>query len=103
MSGLRFSDPDLTLSELMTEWPETVPILLAHRMLCVGCLISPFHTVIDACVAYRLDEIAFRAELRAAIAAGDAVPRDEGDADHGDGRTAVSLRSEPRGHAGHGP
>jgi hypothetical protein len=36
-------------------------------MMCIGCPITPFHTVIDACAEYNLDEAAFRAELRAAI------------------------------------
>jgi hybrid cluster-associated redox disulfide protein len=36
-------------------------------MLCVGCLIAPFHTIVDACMEYGLDEEAFSAELRAAV------------------------------------
>ena len=37
-------------------------------MLCFGCPIAPFHTVIDACLEYRLDEDQFRAKLREAVA-----------------------------------
>ena len=50
----------------MTAWPATIPVFLRHRMLCVGCLIAPFHTIADACKEYGLDEAAFAAELRAA-------------------------------------
>jgi len=32
-------------------------------MLCVGCLVSPFHTVMDACAEYGLDEEDFLTEL----------------------------------------
>jgi hypothetical protein len=39
-------------------------------MLCVGCLISPFHTVSDACAEYHLDEEAFVAELMQAAGLG---------------------------------
>tara|TARA_R100000750_G_scaffold26063_2_gene16740 strand:+ start:2779 stop:3009 length:231 start_codon:yes stop_codon:yes gene_type:complete len=67
MRGPRFDDPDLPLSELMTRWPPTVSVFLRHGMLCVGCLIAPFHTITDACAEYRLDEDAFIEELRHAI------------------------------------
>ncbi|RFP90232.1 DUF1858 domain-containing protein [Rhodobacteraceae bacterium 63075] len=66
----RLDDPDLPLSELMELWPETIPVFLRHRMICVGCLINPFHTIVDACAEYGLDEEIFVAELRAAVAAG---------------------------------
>jgi hybrid cluster-associated redox disulfide protein len=56
-------DPDLALVDLMTLWPETIPVFVRHRMLCVGCLIGPFHTVTDACAEYHLDEKAFLAEV----------------------------------------
>lgn len=62
-------DPDLSLSELMTRWPQTIPVFVRHRMICVGCLVSPFHTIADACAEYKLDQDAFMAELANAIAA----------------------------------
>lgn len=67
MSKPRIDDPDLALGDLMTAWPATIPVFLRHRMLCVGCLIAPFHTIADACAEYGLDEAEFTAELRAAI------------------------------------
>ena len=66
-------DPDMTLSELMSAWPQTVAVFLRHRMLCVGCLISPFHTIEDACDEYDLCLDAFVEELRASL--GEATPR----------------------------
>ncbi|MGB5864566.1 MAG: DUF1858 domain-containing protein [Sulfitobacter sp.] len=59
-------DPDLPLDMLMSLWPETIAVFLRHKMLCVGCMVSSFHTVIDACMEYDLDEWVFRAELHAA-------------------------------------
>lgn len=56
-------DPDLTLSDLMDAYPGTVAVFMRHGMICVGCLIGPFHTVADACAEYGLDEAAFRDEL----------------------------------------
>lgn len=67
MFGPRMDDPDLPLALMFRHWPATAQVFLAHRMLCLGCPIAPFHTVIDACAEYGLDEAQFRAELRAAV------------------------------------
>lgn len=67
MSHPDLHDPDLTLQDLMAVWPETVPVFLRYRMLCVGCVITPFHTVVDACADHHVDEPAFRAALAAAV------------------------------------
>lgn len=62
-------DPDLALDRIFKTWPEAPAVFIRHRMLCYGCPIAPFHTIIDACEEYELDEDAFRAELREAIGA----------------------------------
>lgn len=67
MTSWEIDDPDLPLTTLFTTWPATPAVFIRHKMLCFGCPIAPFHTVIDACKEYELDEHAFRAELRAAI------------------------------------
>ena len=61
------SDPDMPLSELISRWPQTIHVFLRYNMLCVGCLIGPFHTLVDACDAYQLDLDAFIDELIAAV------------------------------------
>lgn len=63
----RFYDPDLLLDDLMKTWPETIPVFFRHKMLCVGCLITPFHTVQDACTEYGLNIDAFYQELAEAL------------------------------------
>lgn len=68
MQTRQLDDPDLPLDTLMALWPATIAVFLAHKMLCVGCLVGPFHTVTDACQEYNLDEAAFRAELHKAVA-----------------------------------
>ena len=57
-------DPDLPLADLMTHWPETLPVFMRHKMLCVGCMVSPFHTLAEACRAYDLDQSNLLAELK---------------------------------------
>lgn len=67
MCGPDLDDPDLSLRLLFDHWPQTAAVFLSRRMLCFGCPIAPFHTVIDACAEYGLDEAAFRADLRRAL------------------------------------
>lgn len=63
MFGPKLTDPDLPLEDLMTLWPETIAVFVRHKMLCVGCMIGPFHTVHDACREYHLNEDSFMWEL----------------------------------------
>lgn len=58
-------NPDLPLADLFAAWPETAQPFLDRNMLCPGCPIAPFHTVIDACDEYHLEEETFRQEIRA--------------------------------------
>lgn len=58
----------MSVSEIMAEWPETVPVFLKHKMLCVGCFVGAFHTIADACFEHDLDEMQLCAELAAALA-----------------------------------
>lgn len=60
-------NPDLPLDELMARWPETIRVFLDYRLLCVGCLVAPFHTVIDACREHDVDEPSLRCDLLRAI------------------------------------
>ena len=74
MGPPRLDDPDLMLAQVFETWPAVIPVFLRRRMLCVGCPITPFHTVIDACEEYGLDEAEFRAELARAVS-GDVVTK----------------------------
>lgn len=67
MFGPMMEDPDLPLGLLFANWPAAATVFLSHGMFCFGCPIAPFHTVIDACAEYGLEEVLFRAELRAAV------------------------------------
>lgn len=67
MRSLSIDDPDLPLSELFRHWPAAAELFLSRRMLCFGCPIAPFHTVVDACSEYGLDEEGFRTDIRARV------------------------------------
>jgi hybrid cluster-associated redox disulfide protein len=45
----------LTVGEIMSRWPATIGVFLRYRMSCVGCPISGFHTLVDACEEHELD------------------------------------------------
>jgi len=49
-------EPDTTIDEIMRRWPATIPIVIGHGMLCVGCPIGRFHTLREACRAHGLSE-----------------------------------------------
>ena len=57
---------DDIVGEVMTNRPATIRVFLDFRMGCVGCPISAFHTVYDACMEHGVDRDEFLAALRAA-------------------------------------
>lgn len=57
------------VGEVMTARPATIRAFLDFRMGCVGCPISAFHTVDDACEEHGVDRDAFLAALRVAASA----------------------------------
>jgi hybrid cluster-associated redox disulfide protein len=68
MGGPGLEDPDLPLQLVFLRWPEVAAVFRLRGMACFGCPVAPFHTVIDACAEYGLDETAFRTALQAAMA-----------------------------------
>lgn len=79
MRAALLDNPGLPLADIMRRWPATVRVFLAHNMLCVGCMIGPFHSIDDACAEYGIDPVTLLAELHAAVraAAGPAGPAGE--------------------------
>lgn len=67
MISASIEDSDISLSEVMTRWPETIPVFLRYHMRCVGCLVASFHTVSDACCHHDACEEAFRKDLALAV------------------------------------
>jgi hybrid cluster-associated redox disulfide protein len=77
----RMLDPDLPIDEIMRRWPATIKVVVSNRMLCVGCPIGPFHTVVEACAAHGLDEHAVTDALLVAISGGGSQRSESADAD----------------------
>lgn len=76
-------DPNMTVDEIMRRWPETVHVVIRHKLHCIGCPFGIFHTVADACAIHEVDERSVAADLVGAMQMGPAsawmgaVGRDE--------------------------
>jgi hybrid cluster-associated redox disulfide protein len=57
----------MTISEILGQWPEIIPIFLNHRMACVGCSLADFMTLEDALEIYHLNKESFIEEIENAI------------------------------------
>lgn len=60
-------NPDTIVADLMSAWPQSIPIFLKHHMSCVGCSMSGFETITDAARIYGLFLPDFMDELQQAI------------------------------------
>ena len=50
---------NLTVAQIMRDWPQTIGVFISLRMHCVGCPIGGFHTLEDAAMEHgiELDEL----------------------------------------------
>jgi hybrid cluster-associated redox disulfide protein len=58
---------DRTVADVLSRWPQTVPVFLRYRLACIGCSLSRFEQIADVVRTYDLDRNRFLAELRQAI------------------------------------
>jgi hybrid cluster-associated redox disulfide protein len=57
----------LTVADVLARWPQTIPIFLRYRMVCVGCPIAPFETLAEVAAIYDLDLNCFLSELEQVV------------------------------------
>ncbi|KPV54227.1 hypothetical protein SE17_05050 [Kouleothrix aurantiaca] len=58
---------DWTIERIFSEYPAAIPVLLAHRLACVGCSMARFCTLEDAMTIYRLPHEQLLEDLQQAI------------------------------------
>ncbi len=58
---------DSLVWEVVKEHPQTIAVFVQHGMNCVGCDISPLHTVADSAREYALSLEAFLRDLNQAL------------------------------------
>ncbi|WP_368086324.1 DUF1858 domain-containing protein [Microvirga flocculans] len=67
MEGAMPVEATQLVDDVMRRWPATIRVFLNHKMHCVGCPITCFHTVADACREHNVNQTGFLAELNAMI------------------------------------
>lgn len=63
----KYPSLQMTISEILDHWPETIPVFLHHKMACVGCAMADFMTLEDALDIYNLNEESFIEQLTQSI------------------------------------
>jgi hybrid cluster-associated redox disulfide protein len=58
----------MSAEDLMKKWPATIEVFVRHRMACVGCPASAFHSIAECCKEYRLSLPNFMIEIEYAVA-----------------------------------
>lgn len=47
-------NPQMSMSDLMIRWPQSIPVLIHHHMGCVGCHMASFDSLEYAAEIYRI-------------------------------------------------
>src|SRR5438552_3964609 len=56
--------PEMTVHRLLNAYPRLAEVFVAHRMACVGCTLSGFHTLAEAAAIYGIELAVWLSELR---------------------------------------
>jgi hybrid cluster-associated redox disulfide protein len=70
----RTLDLQMSVYDLLNNWPQAIPVFIQHRMACVGCSMSSFETLGDAAKIYGIAPDVLLEEISQAIYA-DAAAR----------------------------
>ena len=60
-------DSSVTVAQLLDQHPEAMRLFIDRRMACIGCAVSPYHTIEEACGEYDLPAGTFMQELMTAL------------------------------------
>ncbi len=58
---------DMSVDDIMRRWPDTIRVFLNLHLLCVGCPIGAFHTLIDAAKEHHIDTSQLLEKMNIAI------------------------------------
>lgn len=58
---------ETSISDLLRDYPQVIPVFLKHRMACVGCSMSAFETIESAASIYGIAPEVFFDEVVGAI------------------------------------
>jgi len=58
---------DMTFSEVLKKYPETMPVFIKYGITCIGCPMAKFETVKEGCHIHGIDVEKFVKDLNKAI------------------------------------
>ena len=59
---------DMTVAEVLEQWPNAVTVFQDFKTACVGCSMAPFDTMVDVAREYNLELREILAALEEAVA-----------------------------------
>ncbi len=63
---------EMSIGDVVREYPETVPVFLAHGLGCLGCALAHYENIAQGAKAHGIDLEALMAALNEAITAREA-------------------------------
>ncbi len=58
---------DMAIADVVEKYPQTVPVFLAHGLMCFGCAIARFENIEQGATAHGIDVDALMKDLNAAV------------------------------------
>lgn len=58
---------DMTIGELVRDYPEVIPVLFAYNLGCIGCPSAQAETIEEACIVHGIDLQSMLEDLRTAV------------------------------------
>jgi hybrid cluster-associated redox disulfide protein len=58
---------DMSIGEIVEEYPETVPVFMSHGLGCIGCAIAQFETLEEGAMAHGIDVEALLQDLNKSV------------------------------------
>ena len=59
--------PDMTIGQVVSEYPVTIPVFLGHGLMCIGCAVARFENIEQGARAHGIDVAALVKDLNVAV------------------------------------
>ena len=60
---------EMTIAEVVQKYPQTIPVFLAHGLMCFGCAVARFENIEQGATAHGIDVDPLMKDLNAAVSA----------------------------------
>lgn len=65
---------DMSIGEVVSKYPQTIPVFLSHGLGCFGCAIARYENIEQGALAHGIDVDALLRDLNAAVGEAEAKP-----------------------------